>query len=109
MKVEAVGDKLIVQRSAEELAPFKQRLSRIEGQVRGLKQMIEDDRYCGEAVQQSSAVIAAVREVALMLISQQLQGHVERINTPPGEATRHHTHEEVSQFVEALRSSYRFQ
>ncbi len=109
MKSETVGDKLIVQRNATELTPFKQRLSRIEGQVRGLKQMIEDNRYCGEAIQQSNAVIAAIREVALMLISQQLQTQVERLNALDGEAARNPGPQGVSDFVEMLRSTYRLQ
>jgi DNA-binding FrmR family transcriptional regulator len=37
------------------------RLSRIEGQVRGLRRMIEDDRYCIDVVTQISAVRAALR------------------------------------------------
>jgi CsoR family transcriptional regulator, copper-sensing transcriptional repressor len=37
------------------------RLNRIEGQVRGLTRMIEDDRYCIDIVTQISAVRAALR------------------------------------------------
>ena len=39
------------------------RLSRIEGQVRGLSRMVEDDRYCIDIVTQISAVRAALRRV----------------------------------------------
>jgi CsoR family transcriptional regulator, copper-sensing transcriptional repressor len=39
------------------------RLGRIEGQVRGLARMIEDDRYCIDVVTQISAVRAALRRV----------------------------------------------
>ena len=39
------------------------RLSRVEGQVRGLARMIEDDRYCIDIVTQISAVRAALRRV----------------------------------------------
>jgi DNA-binding FrmR family transcriptional regulator len=39
------------------------RLSRIEGQVRGLARMVEEDRYCIEIVTQISAVRAALRRV----------------------------------------------
>ncbi len=39
------------------------RLSRIEGQVRGLAKMVEDDRYCIDVVTQLSAVRAALRRV----------------------------------------------
>ena len=39
------------------------RLGRIEGQVRGLSKMVEDDRYCIDIVTQISAVRAALRRV----------------------------------------------
>jgi DNA-binding FrmR family transcriptional regulator len=39
------------------------RLSRIEGQVRGLARMVEQDRYCIDVVTQISAVSAALRRV----------------------------------------------
>lgn len=39
------------------------RLSRIEGQVRGLARMIEEDRYCIDVVTQVAAIRAALRKV----------------------------------------------
>jgi DNA-binding FrmR family transcriptional regulator len=39
------------------------RLNRIEGQVRGLARMVEDDRYCIDIVTQIGAVRAALRRV----------------------------------------------
>ncbi len=39
------------------------RLNRIEGQVRGLSRMVEEDRYCIDVVTQISAVRAALRKV----------------------------------------------
>lgn len=39
------------------------RLKRVEGQVRGLSRMVEDDRYCIEVVTQISAARAALRRV----------------------------------------------
>ena len=41
----------------------RKRLNRIEGQVRGLARMVEDDRYCIDIVTQISAVRAALRRV----------------------------------------------
>ncbi len=41
----------------------QKRLSRIEGQVRGLARMVEEDRYCIDIVTQISAVRAALRRV----------------------------------------------
>lgn len=41
----------------------RKRLSRIEGQVRGLSRMVEEDRYCIDIVTQIAAVRAALRRV----------------------------------------------
>ena len=47
------------------------RLRRIEGQVRGIQGMVEDDRYCIDVLTQISAIQAALDKVALGL----LDGH----------------------------------
>ena len=70
-------DKLLVSRTPEEKAPILQRLRRIEGQVRGLIQMVEADRYCLDEVQLANAVAAAVREVALLIVSSHLDAGVD--------------------------------
>jgi DNA-binding FrmR family transcriptional regulator len=44
-------------------ASVQKRLSRIEGQVRGLSKMVDEDRYCIDIVTQISAVRAALRRV----------------------------------------------
>ena len=46
------------------------RLRRIEGQVRGIERMVEDDRYCIDVVTQISAIQAALDKVALGLLDQ---------------------------------------
>ena len=45
------------------------RLRRLEGQVRGVERMVEDDRYCIDVVTQITAVQAALDKVALELLS----------------------------------------
>jgi DNA-binding FrmR family transcriptional regulator len=44
------------------------RLRRIEGQVRGIQKMVDEDRYCIDILQQMSAVQAAMDKVALGLL-----------------------------------------
>jgi DNA-binding FrmR family transcriptional regulator len=44
------------------------RLRRIEGQVRGVQRMVEDDRYCIDILTQISAIQAALDKVALGLL-----------------------------------------
>jgi DNA-binding FrmR family transcriptional regulator len=46
------------------------RLKRIEGQVRGVQGMVEDDRYCIDVLTQISAVQAALDKVALGLLDE---------------------------------------
>ena len=49
---------------------LQKRLRRIEGQVRGLQGMVEDDRYCIDILTQISAVQAALDKVALGLLDE---------------------------------------
>ena len=44
------------------------RVKRLEGQVRGIGRMIDEDRYCIDIVNQLSAIQAAARELSLQLI-----------------------------------------
>jgi DNA-binding FrmR family transcriptional regulator len=44
------------------------RLRRIEGQVRGIERMVDDDRYCSDVLTQISAIQAALDKVALGLL-----------------------------------------
>ncbi|MGE5274625.1 MAG: metal-sensing transcriptional repressor [Verrucomicrobiota bacterium] len=50
------------------------RLHRIEGQVRGIEKMVEDERYCIDILTQISAVSTALESVALRLLEQHV-GH----------------------------------
>ena len=49
---------------------LRNRLRRIEGQVRGIEKMVDEDRYCIDVVTQISAVQAALDKVALGLLDQ---------------------------------------
>ena len=77
MDHEFIKGRLFLRRTPDEREPILQRLRRIEGQVRGLQQMLEQDRYCPEELQQANAVIAAMREVALLISGQHLAAGVE--------------------------------
>ncbi len=72
-----VDGRLHLVRTPAEREPLLIRLRKIEGQVRGLRQMLEADRYCLEEVQQANAIIAGVREVALMIMAQHLSAGLE--------------------------------
>lgn len=49
------------------------RLRRIEGQVRGIAKMLDEDRYCIDVLQQMSAVKAAMDKVALGILDDHVQ------------------------------------
>ena len=53
---------------SEDKEALLKRLRRMEGQVRGLQQMVEDNRYCLGIVQQVNAPNAAAREVSLLVL-----------------------------------------
>lgn len=57
---------------ADQQDALLKRVARLEGQVRGVGRMIEEDRYCIDIVNQISAIQAAAREISLRL----LEGHV---------------------------------
>lgn len=48
------------ERSAEEIKALTNRLNRIEGQIRGIKGMLEKDAYCADIIVQTAAVSAAL-------------------------------------------------
>ena len=52
----------------------QKRLRRIEGQVRGVQRMVDDDKYCIDVLTQISAVTSALQAVALELLDDHL-GH----------------------------------
>jgi DNA-binding FrmR family transcriptional regulator len=61
---------------------LQKRLRRIEGQVRGVEGMVDDDRYCIDVITQISAVQAALDKVALGLLDDHarhcvVDGHAE--------------------------------
>jgi DNA-binding FrmR family transcriptional regulator len=52
------------------------RLRRIEGQVRGVQQMVESDRYCIDVLTQVSAITKALQRVAVGLLDDHLRNCV---------------------------------
>ena len=51
----------------------RKRLRRIEGQIRGLQKMVEEDRYCADIITQVASVQEALRGVARNLMRNHLQ------------------------------------
>lgn len=62
----------ITERTDKQKNDLTNRLNRIEGQVRGIKGMIEKDTYCDDVLHQISAVQSALKSVSKLI----LQGHM---------------------------------
>lgn len=63
-------------RTQKEYKDLTNRLSRIEGQVRGIKKMIEEDAYCTDILTQVSAVQAALNSFNKVLLANHIRGCV---------------------------------
>jgi CsoR family transcriptional regulator, copper-sensing transcriptional repressor len=69
-------------------AQLLRRLSRIEGQVRGIGRMIEREEYCVDILQQTAALRAAIDAVSIMVLEDHVQGCV-RTAAERGEADQY--------------------
>ena len=70
MDTEAVG---AIRGSTMDKADYVKRLKRIEGQVRGLQRMVDEDTYCIDILTQVSAVTKALQSVAVGLLDQHVR------------------------------------
>lgn len=61
------------ERSEEEFKKLINRLNRIEGQVRGVKRMLENDAYCTDVLIQVSAINAALNSFNKMLLAEHIR------------------------------------
>jgi DNA-binding FrmR family transcriptional regulator len=59
---------------SEDKPRLQARLSRIEGQVRGVSRMVDEDAYCIDILTQVNAIKAAMDQVALMLLTDHVKG-----------------------------------
>lgn len=65
-------------RSQEEKKLLNNRLNRIEGQINGIKKMIQDDAYCNDVLIQLSAVENSVKSIANHILENHLYSCVTR-------------------------------
>ena len=61
---------------ASEREDLLKRLARVEGQVRGIARMVEQDKYCVDILNQIAAVNAALDRVGVRLLSDHVRGCV---------------------------------
>jgi DNA-binding FrmR family transcriptional regulator len=70
---------------SKDKAQLARRLSRMEGQVRGIARMIEREEYCVDILQQTAALRAAVDALSILVLEDHVQGCV-RTAAERGEA-----------------------
>jgi CsoR family transcriptional regulator, copper-sensing transcriptional repressor len=80
-------------------ASCAKRLSRIEGQVRGLARMVEEDRYCIDIVTQVSAVRAALRRLEEEILRDHIAHCVEHAIASGNKADQRRKIEELMEVV----------
>src|SRR3954470_6331020 len=82
---------------SKDKAQLVRRLSRIEGQVRGIARMIEREEYCVDILQQTAALRAAVDAVSILVLEDHVQGCV-RTAAERGEADQY-----VDEVIDVVR------
>lgn len=83
---------------ADAKARNRKRLRRIEGQVRGLQKMVEDDRYCADILTQISSVHEALRSVGRELMRNHLK-HCATSAMKSGEAEAEAMYDELVEMM----------
>src|SRR5580765_2469628 len=84
---------------SKDKAQLVRRLSRMEGQVRGIARMIEREEYCVDILQQTAALRAAVDAVSLLVLEDHVQGCI-RTAAEQGEAEAY-----VTEVMDVVRRS----
>lgn len=83
---------------------YSLRLRRIEGQVRGLERMVEEDAYCIDVLTQVSAVTRALQSVALGLLEDHLGHCVAEALEQGGTEAEHKVQEAAAAVARLVRS-----
>jgi CsoR family transcriptional regulator, copper-sensing transcriptional repressor len=84
-------------------ADHLRRLRKVEGQVRGIAKMVEDDRYCIDVLTQVSAVTRALQEVAVGL----LDDHVRHCVVDAARTGADGGEQKLAELAEAMRRALR--
>ncbi len=77
------------------------RLRKIEGQAKGIQEMVDSDRYCIDIVQQLSALSAAADEVAMLILESHIEGCV------ASAIREHHGEEQIRELMRTIRTAVR--
>lgn len=89
---------------AQDKDAYLKRLRRIEGQVRGLQRMVEQDEYCIDVLTQISAVDKALQSVSLGLLDEHLNHCVKEAIDEGGESAEQKVREASDAIARLVRS-----
>lgn len=78
------------------------RLKRIEGQVRGISRMIEEEKYCIDILTQVSAVMASTRSVGMLVLEDHIRGCVMNADPDQRESTLDELNLAIERFVRSV-------
>ena len=107
----AQGDSLAVRESeghrhstsyANDKAKILSRLRRIEGQVRGVERMVENDQYCVDVLTQMSSIISALRATGLLVLEDHIRGCVVNADRDDQEAVLDELNGAIERFVRSV-------
>ena len=84
----------------ENKANLLRRLRKIEGQIKGIQRMIENEKYCADILIQIAAVRAALNKVGLIVFEDHTRGCVaEAVQTDHGDEKINELIDVISQFI----------
>ena len=87
---------------ASDKAKILSRLRRIEGQVRGIERMVENDQYCVDVLTQMSSVISALRATGLLVLEDHIRGCVVNADQDDQEAVLDELNGAIERFVRSV-------
>ena len=87
---------------ADDKAKILSRLKRIEGQVRGVERMVENDQYCVDVLTQMSSIISALRATGLLVLQDHIRGCVVDADPDDQEAVLDELNGAIERFVRSV-------
>lgn len=87
---------------AEDKQKILARLRRIEGQVRGIARMVEEDKYCIDILTQISASTSSLRSVGLLVLEDHIRGCVVNGDPEDQDATLEELNRAIERFVRSV-------
>lgn len=83
-------------------AKITARLKRIEGQVRGISRMVDEEKYCIDILTQVSAVMASMRSVGMLVLEDHIRGCVMNADPDHREDTLDELNLAIERFVRSV-------